>query len=41
MEEYYRGVKTDFEDELENNELLKTATIYSFLNVVNLQDEKT
>ncbi|MFH7816432.1 hypothetical protein ACG2K5_15295 [Bacillus subtilis] len=40
VEEYYRGVKTDFEDELENNELLKTATIYSFLNVVNLQDEK-
>ncbi|MED3386129.1 hypothetical protein [Bacillus subtilis] len=40
VEEYYRGVKTDFEDELENNELLKTASIFSFLNVVNLQDEK-
>ncbi|MEK3973080.1 hypothetical protein MHB79_18585 [Bacillus sp. FSL M7-0558] len=40
LEEYYRGVKTDFEDELENNDLLKTATIYSFLNVVNLGDDE-
>lgn len=40
VEEYYRGVKSDFEDELENNDLLKTATIYSFLNVVNLGDEE-
>lgn len=39
VEEYFKGIKTDFNDELENNELLKVATIYSFLNVVNLKDE--
>lgn len=39
VEEYFKGIKTDFNDELENNELLKVAAIYSFLNVVNLKDE--
>ena len=40
VEEYYKGIKADFESELENNELLRTAAIYSFLNVVNLKDDE-
>ncbi|BAC15334.1 hypothetical protein [Oceanobacillus iheyensis HTE831] len=40
VEEYYKGIKTDFESELENNGLLRTAAIYSFLTVVNLKDDE-
>ncbi|MGI1809702.1 hypothetical protein [Priestia sp. TGN 0903] len=37
IEEYYKSIKADFEAELENNNLLKVAAIYSFLNYVNLK----
>jgi len=38
IEEYYKSIKADFESELENNNLLKVATMYSFLSYVNLKD---
>lgn len=40
VEEYYKGIKKDFESELENSGLLRTAAIYSFLTVVNLKDDE-
>ncbi|MEH7699105.1 hypothetical protein V7188_18930, partial [Bacillus pumilus] len=40
VEEYYKGIKRDFESELENSGLLRTAAIYSFLTVVNLKDDE-
>lgn len=40
VESYYREVKSNFEADLQNEELLKVGTLLSFLNHVNLKDEE-
>ncbi|OFD47716.1 ATP-binding protein [Bacillus mycoides] len=40
VESYYREIKSYFETELQNEELLKVGALLSFLNHVNLKDDE-
>ncbi|MEG7967369.1 ATP-binding protein [Bacillus cereus group sp. Sample30] len=40
IESYYKEIKSNFETELENREILKVGAILSFLNYISLKDEE-